>query len=229
VDARLERTHHAGRGLVKHSGRDVIEQMTFELKVDVKINQCRVSVRCERPPVRQVLQRPIDCVHQHLSRSIQRYLARETFLEWAEPDDELGDDLSIVLAAEARTAAPGDERGIILHVRDDREKLLGGIMERRPFLVTWHVTHLPLSNSSALLGPTSTKATLLARIRQYGGGIPARGGVVPSERGLPSEAAVTFSLMLTWKPRHAGSSVWLADMIGRVAPGGTATQALGWT
>ena len=29
----LERTHHAGRGLVEHPARDVIEQMTFELKV----------------------------------------------------------------------------------------------------------------------------------------------------------------------------------------------------
>jgi len=146
VHARLERTHHSRRGLVEHPGRNVIKEMTFELKVDDKINLCRVSDRNERPRVCQVLQRPIDGVHEHLSRSIQRDLACETFLEWAEPDDEFSDDLSLVLALETCPAAPGNERGIILHVCDDCEKLVGTIMERRPLLMMWHVTHLPLSS-----------------------------------------------------------------------------------
>jgi hypothetical protein len=139
VNARLERTHHAGRGFVEHPRRHVIKQMTFELKVDDEINLCRVCERIERPSVCEVLQRPIDGVHEHLSRSIQRDLACETFLEWAEPDDEFGDDLSFVLAVETCTATPGNERGILLHVRHDREKLIGAIMECRPLLVMWHV------------------------------------------------------------------------------------------
>ena len=64
-------------------------------------------------------------MHEHLPRPIQRDLARETFLEWAEAHDEFGDDLALVLVEETCTATPGTERGIIFHVRHDREKLVG--------------------------------------------------------------------------------------------------------
>jgi hypothetical protein len=87
-----------------------------------------------------VLERPIDGLHEHLFWSVESDLARETFLERAEPDDKFGDDLALVLAPETCTAAPGNERGIILYVSNDREQLLGVIMERRPFLMMRHVT-----------------------------------------------------------------------------------------
>ena len=89
VHARLEGTHHSGRGLVEHPGCNVIKQMTFELKVDDKIDLCRVSDVCrvadrtERPRVCQVLQRPIDGVHEHLSRSIQRDTVVRRWTGWA--------------------------------------------------------------------------------------------------------------------------------------------------
>jgi hypothetical protein len=160
VHTRLERTHHAGRGLVEHPARNVIQQMTFELKVDVEINLRRVPDRTERPRVCQVLERPVDGVNEHLSRSIQRDVTRETFLEWAEPDDEFGDDLSLVLAVQTRTAAPWNERGIIFHICHDCEKLVGAVLERRPLLVMWHVTHLPLSTSPAMHRLARTDAPL---------------------------------------------------------------------
>jgi hypothetical protein len=131
---------------MEHAARDMIEQMTFELKVDDKINLCGVPDRNECPSVREILQRSVDGMHEHLSRSIQRDFTRETFLEWAEPDDQFGDHLSLVFAEETRTAAPRNERGIILYVRHDSEKLVGAIMERRPLLVMRHVTHLQLSD-----------------------------------------------------------------------------------
>jgi hypothetical protein len=125
---------------VEHPARNVIEQMTFELKINDEINLCRVTDRAERPRICQVLERPIDGLHEHLFWSVEGDLARETFLERAEPDDKFGDDLALVLAPEMRTAAPGNERGIILYVSNDREQLLGVIMERRPFLMMRHVT-----------------------------------------------------------------------------------------
>ncbi len=128
VHARLESTHHAGRGLMKHPARNVIKQMTFELKVDDKINPCRVSDRNERPRVCQVFQWSVDSVNQHLSRSVQRDLTRKAFLEWAEPNDEFGNDLAPVLAKETRAAAPGYERRVILHVGHDCEKFVGAVM-----------------------------------------------------------------------------------------------------
>ena len=69
--ARLERTHHAGRGLVEHPARNVIKQMTFELKVDDKIDLCGIAYRNERPPVCQMLQRSIDGRGEHLSPLIE--------------------------------------------------------------------------------------------------------------------------------------------------------------
>jgi hypothetical protein len=87
-----------------------------------------------------MLQRPFDAAHTYLSRSVQRDLAREAFLERTEPDDEVSDDLLLVLAEDMRAAAPGDEQGIVLHVRHDCEKLVGTIGKRRLFLVTRHIT-----------------------------------------------------------------------------------------
>src|SRR5271166_5266603 len=143
VHARLERTHHASYGLVEHPIGNMIKQMTLELKVDDEVNVSLVPNRRERPRVRQVVQRPFEGAHQHLSRSVQHDLAREAFLKWTEPDDEVGDDLSLVLAVDTRAAAPGDEQGIVLHVSHDREKLVGTIGERRLLLVTRHVTPPP--------------------------------------------------------------------------------------
>ena len=69
-----------------------------------------------------MLQRSFDGAHTHLSRSVQCHFAGKAFLEWAESDDELGNDLSRVLVMNPRAAAPGDEQGIVFDVRHDVEK-----------------------------------------------------------------------------------------------------------
>src|SRR5271157_4284087 len=166
VHARLERTHHASYGLVEHPIGNMIKQMTLELKVDDEVNVSLVPNRRERPRVCQVLQRPFDGAHQHLSRSVQRDLARETFLEWTEADDEVGDDLSLVLAVDTRAAAPGDEQGIVLHVSHDREKLVGTIGERRLLLETRHVTPPALYATPATHRTAGRKRDISAIIRR---------------------------------------------------------------
>src|SRR5271165_1126326 len=113
--------------------------MTLELKVDDEVDLCLVLDRRECPRVRQVLQRSLDGAHRHLSWSVQRNLTGKTFLEWTESDDEVGQDLALVSVVDARAAAPGDEQGIVLHVRNDSEKLIGTVGERRLLLVTRHV------------------------------------------------------------------------------------------
>src|SRR5215469_7255528 len=121
----------------------MIQQMALELKVDGEINLGPVPDRRECPRVDQVLERSFDGVHRNLSRAVQRNLTGETFLEWTEPDDEVGDDLPLVLAVDMSAAAPGHEQGIVLHIRNDLKELVGTIGERRPFLVTRHVTPAP--------------------------------------------------------------------------------------
>jgi len=143
VHARLERTHHASCRLVEHPIGNMIEQMTFELKVDHEVDNRLILNRRERPGVDQVLQRPLDGAHQHLSRSVQRDLAPETFLEWSKSDDKVGDDLSLILVEDTCAAAPRDEQWIVLYVCDDREKLVGTIGELRLLLMTRHVTPFP--------------------------------------------------------------------------------------
>jgi hypothetical protein len=146
VHSRRERTHHASCRFMKHPIRNMIKQMTFELKVDYEIDVSLVPNRRESPCICQMLQRPVDGAHQHLSRSLQSNLAREAFLEWSESDDEVGDDLSLILAVDMDAAAPGDKQGIVLHVGDDREKLVGTIGERRLLFMTRHVTPLPFAH-----------------------------------------------------------------------------------
>ncbi|HME27083.1 MAG TPA: hypothetical protein VKI44_38145 [Acetobacteraceae bacterium] len=138
VNARLERAHHPRCSLVEHPNGDVIKQMTLELKVYDEVNVGSVPDRRECPRVRQVLERPFDGAHVHLSRSVQGHLTGETLLEWTEPDDEVGDNLVRVRAVDSRAAAPGNEQGIRLHVRNDAEKLIGTIGERCLLLVTRH-------------------------------------------------------------------------------------------
>jgi hypothetical protein len=140
MHARFKRTHHTSRGLVEHLIGNMIKQMTLELKVDDEVNVSLVSNWRERPCVYQMLPRTFGGTHEHLSRPIQRDLARGAFLEWTEPDDEVGDYLSLVLAMYTRAAALWHEQGIILHVRHDRRKFVGAIGERNLFLVTRHVT-----------------------------------------------------------------------------------------
>jgi hypothetical protein len=142
----------------------MVKQMTLELKVDAEVNVSLVSNRREHPSVCQVLKRPFDGTHQQLSRSVQRDLARETLLERTKADDEVGDDLSLVLAMDTRAAAPGHEQRIVLHVRHDREKLVSAIAERSLFLVTRHIT-LPHSCAVPAKYPTvGTNATSLRYI-----------------------------------------------------------------
>src|SRR5580692_1238294 len=116
MHARLERTHHARCRFMEHPIGNMIEQMTFELEIDDEINASLIAYRCESPSVCQVLQRPLDGAHKHLPWPVQGDLAREAFLEWAEPDDKVGDDLSPVLLADTCATAPRHERGIVLHV-----------------------------------------------------------------------------------------------------------------
>jgi hypothetical protein len=142
--ARRERTHHASCSFMEHPIRNMIKQVTFELKVDYEIDVSLVRNRRESPCICQVLQRSLDGAHQHLPWSFQGDLAREAFLEWSESDDEIGYDLSLILAVDTRAAAPGDEQGIVLHVGDDREKLVGTKSKRRLLFMTWHVTPPPL-------------------------------------------------------------------------------------
>ena len=117
VHARLERTHHPGCRLVEHPIGNMIEQMALELKVDDEVDVGLVANRRERPCVGQMLQRTFDGAHQHLPRPVQRDLAGEAFLEWTEPDDEVGDYLALIPAMNTCAAAPRHEQGIILHVR----------------------------------------------------------------------------------------------------------------
>src|SRR5271166_942014 len=150
VNARLECAHHPSCGLVEHPSGDMIKQMTLELKVNEEVYVCLVIGLRECPRVRQVLQRPsFDGAHQHLSRSIQRNLTGKTFLEWTEPDDEVGQDLALVCAVDTCAAAPGDEQGIVLYVRNDSEELIGTVSERRLLLVMRHVEPPGLPNLAA--------------------------------------------------------------------------------
>jgi hypothetical protein len=130
---------------MEHPIGDMIQQMTFELKVDYEIDVGLVASRRESPRICQVLQRALDGTHQHLPWSLQGDLAREAFLEWSESDDEVGYDLSLILAVDTRAAAPGDEQGIVLHVGDDREKLVGTIGKRRLLFMARHFTPLPFA------------------------------------------------------------------------------------
>lgn len=111
VHASLERTHHACCGLLKHTVGNVIEQMTLELKVDDEVDVSLVPNLRERAAVCWVLQWPFDSTHNDLAQSVQRDVAREALLEQTEPDDKVGDDLSLGLAADTRAAAPGNNRG----------------------------------------------------------------------------------------------------------------------
>jgi hypothetical protein len=63
----------------------MIKQMTLELKIDDEVNVSLVSNWREGPCVCQMLQRAFGGAHQHLSRPVQRDLAREAFLEWTDP------------------------------------------------------------------------------------------------------------------------------------------------
>jgi len=94
---------------MEHPIGNMIKQMALELKVNDQVNAGLFPGRSEGPDICQVLQRPLDGANKDLSGSVQRDLARETFLEWTETDDELGDDLALILALDSRPAAPGDE------------------------------------------------------------------------------------------------------------------------
>ena len=110
MHARFEGAHHACRGLVEHGVGRVIEEVALELEVDNEVHLGPVAYWRERPRVRQVLQRsPFHSVYPHLSRSIQLDLTRKAFLEWAEPDLEVGDDFLRILAVDTHAAAPGHE------------------------------------------------------------------------------------------------------------------------
>jgi hypothetical protein len=93
----------------------MIKQMTLELKTDDEVNVSLVSNWREGPCVCQMLQRAFGGAHQHLSRPVQRDLAREAFLEWTEPDDEVGDYLALILGD--RTRAGGASSGRRAHPR----------------------------------------------------------------------------------------------------------------
>src|SRR6266481_2644857 len=87
-----------------------------------------------------MFQRTFDGTHQYVSRPVQADVACETFSERTEANDEVGNDLSVVLASNMRTAAPWNKRGIILHVRYDGEKLVGTIGKNRLLFMARHVT-----------------------------------------------------------------------------------------
>src|SRR5215469_15148505 len=108
--ARFKCAHHTRRRLLKHVVGHMVEEMTLELEVDDEVYLCPVSHWRERPCVCQVLKRsPFDRPHQNLAGSIQRDLARKTFLKRAEPDLEFGDDLLRTLAVDAGAGAPRHE------------------------------------------------------------------------------------------------------------------------
>ena len=140
VHPRLERTHHASCGLLEHAVGNVTKQMGFEFKIDDKIDVSLVPERRKCPCVCQVLEwSPFHGPHSYLSWSVQRDVAREAFLEWTKPDDEFGEDLSIILAADMCAVAPGNEQWVMLYVSYDCEKLVGSVGERRLLLMTRHV------------------------------------------------------------------------------------------
>jgi hypothetical protein len=143
---------------MEHPIGNMIEQMSLELKVDGEINVCPVPNRREGPSVGQVLQWSFDGAHQNLSRPIQRDLAGEAFLEWTEPDDEVGDYLPLVLTVDTSAAAPRHEQGIVLYICNDPEKLVGIIGEHRLFLVTRHVTPTPLAVPETQLAAAHNRA-----------------------------------------------------------------------
>ena len=121
VCTRLKCTHHASRRLMEHAVRHMVEQVTLELKVDCEVYTGLLADRCEGPGIGQVLQRALDGSDYDLPWSIQRYLAGEALLEWAEADVEVGDDLPRVRLADAGAAAPGHERRVLLHVCNHRK------------------------------------------------------------------------------------------------------------
>src|SRR5690349_3410046 len=143
----------------------MIEEMALELEVDDEVHMSPFHRRREGPSVCQMLERAsFSCAHQHLARSIQRDLACKALPECAEPDLEAGDDFLRALAVNSRAAAPGHERGIVLYVGHDREKLVGRVGKRLLFLVTWHVpssclqTVLSAQQHLAVVTPSSAGA-----------------------------------------------------------------------
>ena len=140
VHTGFERTHHAFRRLVEHVVGCMIEEVAFELEVDNEVHMSPVAHRREGPGVCQVLEWPaFSSAYQNLPRSIQCDLARKALLEWSKPDLEVSNDLLLILAMNANAAAPWHERGIVLHVRHDREKLVSRVGKRLFVLVTWHM------------------------------------------------------------------------------------------
>src|SRR5271154_2837400 len=116
----------------------MIEQMAFELKIDDECNMGLVPGRGKGPRVCQVLQRPFDGAHQHLSWPVQRDLACEALLKWSKSDDQIGKDFSLVRAVDVRTVAPGNEQGVVRNIRYDLEKIVSTVSERCLLFMTRH-------------------------------------------------------------------------------------------
>ena len=80
MNTRLECTHHAGCGLVKHSVGHVVQQVLLELKINHEVDEGVAPDWRECPRIGEMFQRSLDGVHQELSRPIQRDLACEALL-----------------------------------------------------------------------------------------------------------------------------------------------------
>src|SRR5579862_4918252 len=143
VHSGLERAHHTHRGFMEHAIGNVVKQVALEREVDDEVDMGLVPGGPERPGIGEMLERTVGRAHQDPVRSIEGDVAGEAFLERAEADHEIGDNLLRILMPNARAATPGHEGGIILDVRHYREEFFGSIGKDGLFFMTRHA-HPPL-------------------------------------------------------------------------------------
>ena len=132
--AGLEGGDHAPRGLVEEDADEALQELRAELEVDVEVDE-RASPRklragrhrLEDPVVVEMLERPVGVAHVDAPSAVEPDMRGEALADHPEADHEVGDDLALRAAADARGEAPGQELRIALDLRDEVEELLGRI------------------------------------------------------------------------------------------------------
>ena len=134
----VEGADHAADRLVEHHADRSLENAAAEFEIHEEIHFATLRMGEEFPLVVQVAERAGFVAHFYALGPLEGDAAREGFAKWAEANGEVGDQVALGAAADARGDSPREELRILGDIGDQVEELVRPIRNDLAFGVGGH-------------------------------------------------------------------------------------------